>query len=83
MKKLIGMMAIVAVAFAFTACDGAKKAAEAKDKAMADSTRVADSVAAVVAKAEQDMVAAKAKFKADSTRVADSLAAAATVTKKK
>ncbi len=72
-----------ALALAFVAC-GSKAKEEAAAKAKLDSTRVADSVASVVAAQE-----AVAKAKADSTAAADaakakadSIAAAATKKKK-
>ena len=78
MKKVIGLILVCGFALAFLACGGGKKAEEAKAKAKADSTRMADSTAAVAAKE------AAAKAKADSTAAAntakmkaDSIAAAA------
>ncbi len=83
MKKVIGLILVCGFALAFLACGGGKKAEEAKAKAKADSTRMADSVAMV---AQQ----AAAKAKADSTTAAnaakakaDSIANAAAKTAKK
>lgn len=69
MKKFIASVVVCGFAVAMVACGG-KKVDEAKVKA--DSTRVADSIAATVAAAE-----AVVKAKADSTAKADSIAAAA------
>ncbi|MEJ0054976.1 MAG: hypothetical protein WDN75_04600 [Bacteroidota bacterium] len=83
MKKVFGLIMVGALALAFVAC-GSKAKEEAAAKAKLDSTRVADSVASVVAAQE-----AVAKAKADSTAAADaakakadSIAAAATKKKK-
>jgi len=67
MKTLIGLFLVCSFALAFVACDGGKKAKEEAAKRVADSTRIADSLASIAA--EQRMM-----FVEDSTRVADSLA---------
>ncbi len=83
MKKVFGLIMVGTLALTFVAC-GSKAKEEAAAKAKADSTRVADSVANVVA-----MEAAAAKAKADSTMAADMAKAkadsiaAASMTKKK
>lgn len=64
MKKVIGLILVCGFALAFLACGGGKKAEEAKAKAKADSTRMADSTAQV-------MRDATAKMKADSTAAAN------------
>lgn len=79
MKKVIGFMMVAVFALAFVAC-GNKAAQEAAEKAKADSTKAADSIAAVVKQAAEQ---AAAQAKADSVAAqakADSIAAA---TKKK
>jgi hypothetical protein len=84
MKKVFGLIMVGALALTFVAC-GNKAKEEAAAKAKLDSTRMADSVAVVMAAQE-----AAAKAKADSTMAADmakakadSIAAAATMKKKK
>jgi hypothetical protein len=74
MKKVIALVMVCGFAVAFLACGGGQKA-EA-EKAKADSTRVADSLAKVAVEA------AAFQAKADSTAKADSIAAAAAATKK-
>lgn len=80
MKKVIGLIVVFAFALAFVGCSNKAKE-EAAAKAKVDSTRVADSIAMVVAQA-----ATKAQAQADSTAKAqakaDSIAAAATKKKK-
>ena len=73
MKKFIASVVVCGFAVAMVACGG-KKVDEAKVKA--DSTRVADSIAATVA-ATVAAAEAVVKAKADSTAKADSIAAAA------
>lgn len=66
MKKVLGLIVVFAFALAFVSC-GNKAKEEAAAKAKMDSTRMADSIAVVVAEAIFDA-------RADSTAMADSLA---------
>ncbi|MEQ9593385.1 MAG: hypothetical protein RLN86_12330 [Cyclobacteriaceae bacterium] len=79
MKKIMALIIVGSFAVAMVSCDGGKKAAEAAAKAVADSTRVADSLAQLQAEAEAMAAAleAQAKSVADSIAKADSVAQAA------
>lgn len=79
MKKLT--LVLAALSLVAVACGPKGPSPEEVAKRIADSTRVADSVAAV--KAAEEAAAARAMFVADSTRKADSVAAAMSKKKKK
>lgn len=74
MKKVLSFVFIAGMATAFVACGPSKEELEAKEKARQDSIRVADSIAAAEAaaqeaeKAKQDSIAGaeRAAFVADS-----------------
>ncbi|MBS1651679.1 MAG: hypothetical protein JSU07_06675 [Bacteroidetes bacterium] len=83
MKKVLTLITAATITAAFVACGPSKAEIEAKEKAKADSTRVADSLAGVekmkaeAEKRAQDSIAAAAeKMKTDSIAKADSLAKA-------
>lgn len=81
MKKVLSLIAVVALTATFVACGPSKEALEATEKAkqdsiaMADSIANADAAAKLAEQAKADSVAMVEQAKADSTRIADSIAA--------
>jgi len=88
MKKVLSIVAIVAVSAAFVACGQSKEEMEKHEQAKQDSIAAVekakqDSIAAAAAEAEKMAAEAHATHMADSTRMADSVAAASKGGKKK
>ena len=81
MKKVLSLIAIVAISATFVACGPSKEDMEKAEKAKQDSIAIADSTAnadAAAKLAEQaiaDSTAMAEQAKADATRIADSIAA--------